>query len=166
MVQRVKPSGVFYVNEHGHLIVPRDGEAFYAGKCEEYLEFDAADIPEIATEKVSPVAPRDLTPGMAWPGSHVGVRYVLCSDDSDIYYTMEEGPRIDRYLLSRERNDARAAARLAERLREHKSAGGRIYINEAREFFAKVKEEGEWSCRYLGNLHDDIWFPEPVISGM
>src|SRR3954451_4702563 len=36
--QRV-PGGTFYINEHGHVIVPAEGGYYYAGKYDVLLEF-------------------------------------------------------------------------------------------------------------------------------
>src|SRR5205807_722984 len=99
-----------------------------------------------------------------WPGPHVGIPYVLTAERTDIRYESE--PRrnvIRRELLSATVGSAEAAA-LAKRLARHKGGSGRIYINEAREFFAPVEGATQWSYLYLGNLGSEPWFPEPLTG--
>jgi hypothetical protein len=63
--------------------------------------------------------------------------------------------------LSQE-HDATSAAKLANRLAATKGdSGGRIYINEAREFFAPILNGDELSYVYLGPLVFDVWFSSP-----
>jgi len=61
---------------------------------------------------------------------------------------------------------AAAAAALAHRLRSVKGfAGGRIYINEAGEFFAPIPgRSNNLSYLYLGPLGEDQWFPPPDVD--
>jgi hypothetical protein len=56
-------------------------------------------------------------------------------------------------------HDKVSVSRLTKRLAEVKKKGGRIYINEAGEFFAPVGGEH----LYLGPLEDDVWFPAPDV---
>jgi hypothetical protein len=91
----------------------------------------------------------------------VGIPYVLTAERTDIRYESEPRPNvIRRELLSATVGNAAAAA-LAKRLARHKGASGRIYINEAREFFAPVQSTSRWSYLYLGNLGEEQWFPMP-----
>jgi hypothetical protein len=147
--------GAFYINEFRHVIVPADRDYYYAGTYEAPLEF------KFEEKVIGPKAPANVRPGDEWPGPHAGIPYILTAERTDIRYESE--PRsnvIRRELLSASVGDA-AAASLARRLARYKGGSGRVYINEAREFFAPVQDTSRWTYLYLGNLGDNPWFPEP-----
>lgn len=153
-----KPGGAFYINEHGHVIVPvgKPVHYYYAGQYPRHLEF------EFESSKLSPRAPTGMRPGQVWRGPHVGIPYVLTANGTDFYFKRESRPGVIRqYNLSDEVGEA-PARQLAERLRLHKRSG-RIYINEAHEFFTRLEATSGWSYIYLGNLGGDAWFPAPTV---
>lgn len=160
MVDKVKiehsgtPGGAFYINEFFDVVVPtQGGTAYFAGCYERLLEFDFDGM------IVSPRAPIGLSPGDVWPGPHVGAPYTLAGDGYDIRYELRVSPsRTQRARLTDYHNKA-SVSRLTERLVKVKKKGGRIYINEAGEFFAPVGGEH----LYLGPLEDDVWFPAPDV---
>jgi hypothetical protein len=149
------PGGAFYINEFQHVIVPADGDYYYAGTYTAPLRFD------FEGKVIGPKAPDGLTPGDEWPGPHVGIPYVLTAERTDIRYESEPRPNVIRRELLSATAGREGAAALAKRLARHKGGSGRIYVNEAREFFAPVESATQWSYLYLGNLGDDQWFPEP-----
>jgi hypothetical protein len=151
------PGGAFYINEFGHVLVPAASDGcVYAGSYSRYLEFDHGG------EVLSPRPPAGLVPGKEWPGPHVGILYKITADGRDIRYEVRTSVSEKRYLLSAVAGPGAAAA-LAQRLSKYKgSGGGRIYINEAREFFAPVGEGPRYI--YLGSLANDAWFPKPAVS--
>ncbi len=152
--------GAFYINEYFDVLVPTQaGGCFYAGTYEKLLEFD------FEGGIISPRPPTGLQPGEPWPGPHVGICYKLAAGGNDIKYERLVRPgRIQEYRLS-DYVDQRAAAQLANRLRQIKgSQGGRVYINEVGEFFAPMNDgDGDVSYVYLGPLEDDPWFPVPDV---
>lgn len=150
------PHGVFYINEFSQVLVPTPVGYICAGKYDAMLEFDYRNA------VISPRPPASLRPGSLWVGPHAGIPYVLAvarNGKHDIYYWrewFEEGIRHRKRI-------SLAQADLAGQLAKTKGpGGGRIYINEARVFFAPV-DEGEqvWRYRYLGALNGQTWFPEP-----
>jgi hypothetical protein len=162
MVNAVKEAvgqagGAFYINEYGFVLVLAQGECFYAGKYQELLEF------EFEGRLISAKAPDGLVPGTNWVGPRVGIRYKLTAEKRDIGYKVESRPSVFNERRLSEDVGAAAAQRLASRLGQHKPEGGRIYINEAREFFAPTQAVDEISYVYLGSLGDDLWFQAPVI---
>lgn len=149
------PGGAFYINEFEQVIVPADGDYYFAGMYRQHLQF------EFDGSIIGPTAPSGVKPGDNWPGPHVGIPYVLTAERTDIRYEWESRPNvIRRELLSAAVGSAEAAT-LAKRLGGYKRGGGRIYINEAREFFAPVEDARRWSYLYLGKLGNDQWFPAP-----
>src|SRR5262249_33207257 len=108
-------------------------------------------------------------PGDPWPGPHAGIRYIITADESDIYFEHEVGPRRTvRHLLSEDSGRPDDVRRLVRRLADHDhrdGSGGRIYINEERQFFApRPGEDGSLEYIYLGALRSgDPWFPEPPV---
>ena len=155
--------GAFYINEFKFVLVPDGGggPCFYAGQWDDTLVFRDGSL------EVSPHAPEDLQPGDIWPGPHVGIPYVLNASLTDIRYDISEGRRTETFFLS-DTNDSSAVRELTQRLGHHKrSAGGRIFINEAYEFFAPVREGDQWIYRYLGplDLEKDPWFLPPEGFG-
>ena len=150
--------GAFYINEFGHVLVPAGAECYCAGRYERYLEFDFEGA------RISPQAPASLKPGEVWPGPRVGVAYTLSADGSDIRYSRQTRPSVTKEFRLSEEVGEPAATRLARRLSRHKRGGGRVYINEAREFFAPIGSDGEWEHIYLGSLGDDEWFSAPRIA--
>lgn len=165
MVNKVKlevtgqRGGAFYINEYFDVVVPTiDRGFFFAGIYEkQVLEFDFDGT------ILSPRAPQGLRPGNPWPGPHAGIRYTLTAGGDDIKYELEDGRRREEHRLS---DHGPAAATLAHRLRSVKGmAGGRIYINEAGEFFAPMMTMSRnIPYLYLGPLGDDQWFPPPPVD--
>ncbi|MEI6234151.1 MAG: hypothetical protein WCT04_13935 [Planctomycetota bacterium] len=150
--------GAFYINEFGHVLVPVDQTCYCAGKYDRFLEFDFEGI------RIGPQAPEGMKPGEVWKGPRVGVAYTLTAGGKDIRYEKQTRPNVmTEFRLSKAVNPT-AAARLAKRLSQHKPNGGRIYINEAREFFSPMELDGEWNQIYLGNLAEDEWFTAPDIE--
>jgi hypothetical protein len=148
------PGGVFYINEYRDVLVKADRECYYAGNYPHDLEFDFDGT------TIGPRAPAGLEPGDEWLGPHVGIRYVLTADGSDIKYTKVVGNRELTVRLS-EHVGQEAASQLARRFREFKGpGGGRIYINEALELFSPLGEE----YIYLGSLDEDAWFDPPDVD--
>lgn len=163
MVNEVKvaangvPGGVFYINEYRDVLVPTAGGCFYAGNYPSDLEFDFEGT------VIGPRAAEDLAPGDLWPGPHVGIRYVLTADGSDVKFTKVTGYRELTEFLSDHTNPG-AAHDLARRLFSIKGAGGgRIYINEAKEFFSPVDSRDGVEYVYLGWLEEDAWFTPPDV---
>lgn len=167
MVNQVKeelsgvPGGPFYINEFGDVLVPQqDGGCAYAGTYSELLKFDYDG------QEIGPVPPPGLAPGDRWPGPHVGIRYVLAAGGTDIKYEQASGQSIREHRLSDAVGHGPAQL-LARRLAKVKGQqGGRVYINEASEFFAPLNggEKGTLYV-YLGPLEDDAWFQAPDVSG-
>lgn len=152
------PGGAFYINEFAHVLVPANGQCYFAGSYQKFLEFD------FEGGKIGPRPPEGTEPGDPWPGPHVGIPYVLAAGATDIKCKVQlSATRIREEKLSRYAGKP-AAARLSRRLGRVKgSQGGRIYINEAREFFAPVTSGYDVSYVYLGSLEDDVWFPAPGV---
>jgi hypothetical protein len=147
--------GAFYLNEYGHVVVPStDADYFFGGTYDEQLEFDF-DGETISGRPATGVAPGDV-----WTGPHVGIPYTLNANASDIRYEATFGSTVERRELSGAVGSDQAS-RLASRLGGYKPSGGRIYINECREFFAPVEGVDGWCYVYLGPLADDAWFPPP-----
>jgi hypothetical protein len=160
--------GIFYVNEWGHVLVKStDRHCYYAGR------FPDGDPPlafMFDGREVSAAPPPGLAAGQPWPGPHAGIRYTMSADETDIYYDHEVQPRRTiRHVLTEESGRSAADVRaLVRRLADHdhrEGGGGRIYINEQRQFFApRPDEEGGLEYIYLGELGDgDPWFPEPSV---
>lgn len=150
------PGGAFYINEFRHVLVPAGGKCWFAGTYYEALVFndDGASI--------TSTAPPGLKPGDDWPGPRVGIRYKLKAGGRDISYSRMDGHLETEVFLSQFCSVAEAAT-LARRLAEIVGqSGGRIYLNEAREFFKPGIEGGP--CKYLGSLGNDCWFPNPVSN--
>jgi hypothetical protein len=147
--------GAFLINEFQQVLVPTQEGWYVAGTYERILTFD------LDGDVVSPTPPSELEPGDLWPGPRVGMVYRLTDDTDDIYCKYLSGNREIKDLLSKHCG-ADSARFLAERLAEVKGdRGGRIYINEAREFFAPVGEEDSPQYLYLGPLDEESWFPPP-----
>lgn len=144
--------GPFLINEHKQVLVPTSAGWFVAGTYEEIIEF------ELDGEIISPEPPPDLSPGDHWPGPRVGMTYTLAAGGNDIYCRVEVGNREVDVKLSEQAGVE--ANFLAERLAETKGTdGGRIYINEARQFFAPVGAGEAPPYLYLGPLDEEPWFP-------
>jgi hypothetical protein len=158
--------GAFYINEYHHVLVPaQDGRVYFAGEYDRYLKFS------FNAERIGPVAPEGLKPGDPWPGPHVGIAYTLAAGGNDIYHVAEKVDAYDQeYTIKVKLSDIAGPANarsLANRLAETKgSAGGRVYINEASEFFSPPADLGG-EFIYLGHLEPDAraepdeWFPIP-----
>ncbi len=153
--------GVFYINEWGHVLVKTaDRECYYAGRYPDPMAFFYDD------REVGSVPAPDLQPGDPWPGPHAGVAYRLSADGADIYFEHEERPRrYTRHYLT-DYASAAEVRQLVRRFVPYKQTGGRIYINEAREFFTPLMgEDGDLEYVYLGPLREtDPWFPEPTVT--
>ena len=153
--------GAFYINEYCDVLVPVAGgggsECFFAGTYQSILEFD------FEGQIIGPCAPAGLRPGEPWPGPHVGIRYKLTAGGNDIAYERPSGPnRVITERLS-DHHDSDEAAALARRLAKVKGdQGGRIYINEAGEFFSPPSSRSD-EYLYLGPLDEDVWFPPPPV---
>lgn len=156
--QNDRPGGTFYINEFSQVLVPTQNGYFVAGLYDEFLEFSFEGI------LIGPRAPAGLEPGQEWRGPHVGIPYVLTADGRDVRYEREVRPQVIRRERLRDVIGAGPASQLAQRLARHKAGGGRVYINEAREFFAPIEQSGTWKYIYLGNLRDDSWFPAPTAT--
>ena len=148
------PGGAFYINEFRHVLVPAGGKCWFAGTYYEALVFndDGASI--------TSTAPPGLKPGDDWPGPRVGIRYKLKAGARDISYTRKDGSLEKEHCLSAYHSAAIAAV-LAQRIGVVKGVGGgRIYLNEASEFFGPPQIPGH-PFVYLGCLGDHPWFPNP-----
>ncbi|MFI2712092.1 hypothetical protein ACH495_18410 [Micromonospora sp. NPDC018662] len=160
-LQSQRLGGIFYINEFRHVLVPRTGGGyFFAGTHRKLLDFD------FEGRTLSPVAPPGLTPGDPWPGPHIGIRHVLAAGGDDIYRRVGTSTQGTRQELLSSVVGLEAARRLAHRLRRVKGyQGGRLYINEAREFFTPVGEGARGvSYIYLGALGDEAWFRAPHVG--
>ncbi len=158
--------GAFYINEYHHVLVPSmGGRMYFAGEYNKPLGFP------FNGGRIGPKAPEGLKPGDPWPGPHAGVAYTLAAGGNDLYH---EASKVDAHgqeftkkiKLSDFAGPANAKG-LANRLAAIKgSAGGRVYINEASEFFSPVANRG-YEFIYLGHLEPDAraepdeWFPVP-----
>ena len=152
------PGGVFYINEYRDVLVPTTEGCFFAGDYQADLEFNFEGT------TLGPRAPAALEPGEPWPGPHAGVRYGLTADGSDVKYAKVDGNReLTEYLSNQ--TSSTSARDLAQRLGGIKGlGGGRIYINEATEFFTPIARGGHVVYTYLGSLReDDPWFPAPDV---
>jgi hypothetical protein len=150
--------GAFYINEYLHVLVPTPTGCVYAGCYEPHIYF------EYDGRSLGPTPPDGLEPGDSWPGPHVGIRYTLAAGGDDIRYEVVDGRRTTEHYLSdfAGREPARA---LAQRLAAVKGQqGGRLYINEAAQFFSPMNEaDGGVRYVYLGALEEDSWFPAPPV---
>jgi len=165
MVNQVKDEvhgalgGAFYINEYGQVLVPTSTAYFYAGKYTTLLEFD------FEGKVIGPKAGSLLKPGDTWIGPHAGIPYVLAAGGRDFYYELETRPGVVKRTTLSTFVGVPAAAALGRRLSAVKgNQGGRIYINEAREFFAPIDIGGAWDQLYLGPLGNDAWFPAPDLG--
>ena len=161
MVNRVKQEyngqagGSFYINEFRHVLVPTtSGKCYFPGPYREPLVFD------LDGAKIFAEAPQGLQPGNEWIGPRVGLRYKLKAGARDISYTRKDGSLEKEHCLSAYHSAAIAAV-LAQRIGVVKGVGGgRIYLNEASEFFGPPQILGAPAV-YLGCLGDHPWFPNP-----
>ncbi len=161
MVQMVKehfdepPAGVFYINEHHHVLVKAAGGTWYAGTYAPLLIF------EFEGRLIGPEPPTGARAGDPWHGPHVGINYTLTADGKDVYYKrtvrkgVEKKERLSAYA------DASVVARLA---RPIKQQGGRLYINEARALFTPVLTTSGLTYVYLGTIAAQDWFPAPETA--
>jgi hypothetical protein len=162
-----RPGGAFYLNEHGHIVVPvmspsdRQIKCYFAGKYPGRLRFPYHG------EWIGPEPPAGLLPGDDWPGPHVGISHILAAGGDDIRYEtrIPNDPGLIRRVRLSEEVGPAYAAHLAGRLTNGKGwGGGRIYINEAQAFFAPVEIKGKYRFIYLGCLDGAPWFPEPRLG--
>lgn len=151
--------GAFVINEFQHVLVPDgQGHAYFAGEYRKFLEFS------FDGRAIGPAATDGMSPGDEWKGPRVGVRYVIAAGGNDIYYEYEPRPQVMRKVRLSDVIGSADASRLIRDVTSHKRDGGRLYINEAQEFFAPIQQGTEWIATYLGNLGDRPWFPEPTIA--
>jgi len=152
------PGGAFYINEYLDVLVPcTDRECYYAGNYRRTLHFKFDDL------EVSPKAPAGLLPGDDWPGPRVGIRFKVKAGARDIAYVRKSANRESEVCLS-DVHGTKDASALARRLSTHKGeGGGRIYLNEAFEFFGPPSNPGD-PFIYLGPLGGDLWFPPPSVD--
>lgn len=152
--------GAFYINEYYHVLVPgTDGKTYFAGEYNTFIEFD------FSGGKIGPVPPHGIKAGDPWPGPHVGIPYTLAAGGDDFYW---ESRGVDShgqsYTQKSRLSDALGkdrAKELANRIAAVKgSQGGRVYLNEASEFFSPPANPGE-DFIYLGHLDPYDWFPTP-----
>lgn len=150
-----QPGGAFYINEFRHVLVPTiNGACYFAGPYRETLVFD------LDGAKISAEAPQRLQPGNEWIGPRVGIRYKLKAGARDISYTRKDGSLENEQCLSAH-HGPKVAEVLAQRIGVVKGVnGGRIYLNEASEFFGPLQIPGA-PFVYLGCLGDHPWFPNP-----
>jgi hypothetical protein len=146
--------GGFYINEFGHVLIRKtDGEIYCVGRYHELLEFD------ISGTVISAQPPTWLKPGDEWMGHHVGRRYAITANGQDLFYRVSDDNH-HRLMHLSEMVGSGPASKLARRLVSVKgTAGGRVYINERKQFFARDGSD----FIYLGSLDDDGWYPEPSI---
>jgi hypothetical protein len=152
------PGGAFYIDEYRHVLVPTDDGCMFAGYYEEDLQF------KFEGRTIGPRPDAGIEPGQLWPGPRVGIAYTLGADGRDIRYKAETRPNVIAEKRLSKAIGAAAAARVSSRLARHKPGGGRVYVNEAGEFFAPVQRDGEWIAIYLGAIDGSDWFPDPVHS--
>lgn len=150
------PGGAFYIDEYRHVLVPTNDGCMLAGYYEADLHF------RFEGREIGPRPAESIEPGQVWPGLRVGIAYTLTADGRDVRYKVETRPNVIAEMRLSKAIGAAAAARVSSRLARHKPGGGRIYINEAGEFFAPVQRDGEWIAIYLGALSGGDWFPDPV----
>ncbi|MBC9820511.1 hypothetical protein [Terrabacter sp. MAHUQ-38] len=159
MVLNGVPGGPFYINEWGDVLVKGgDGRSCYwAGHYDERLEFKTED-----GVVVSPSAPDGLQPGDAWPGPHVGIRYVLEAGAQDVKYERVVSERRVAIVHLSDEVGGPAARETAARISAVKGAsGGRFYINEAGEMFGPVSSNDYAHFLYIGHLEASRWFAAP-----
>lgn len=153
--------GAFYINEYHHVLVPtQDRKVYFAGEYSTYVEFVFGD------GRIGPRASDGLKPGDPWHGPHVGIAYTLAAGGNDLYHevrmTDAHNQEFTRKTKLSDVVGAPTAKGLANRLASTKgSAGGRVYLNEASEFFSPASTPGG-DFVYLGHLDPDEWFPEPA----
>ena len=146
------PGGAFYINEYRCVLVPAGGTYYCAGKYTPDLEF------AFEGSVVGPRAAGGLSPGSPWPGPHHGIPYALTANGVDVKYKRESRPDVIEEVRLSDVIGRERAAQTARNLGRHKGpGGGRVYINEAQEFFTKIGED----FIYLGPLGSLPWFPEP-----
>jgi hypothetical protein len=152
------PGGSFYINEYGDVLVPsQDGNCYWAGNFDSRLEFRTED-----GVVVTPSAPHDLEPGDAWPGPHVGIRYVLMAGGQDVRYERKVSERRVEIVQLSDEVETAAARQTAARIAAVKGAsGGRFYINEAGEMFGPVSSNDFADFVYIGHIEDSSWFKAP-----
>ena len=166
MVNEVKeeihgaPGGSFYINEYGQVLVPTTNMTyFYAGTYPTLLEFP------FERTVIGPKASAHKKPGDTRDGPHAGIPYTMAAGGRDFYYEVESRPGVVKKVTLSSFVGVPAAAAVARRLAKVKGdQGGRVYINEAREFFAPIALGGSWEQQYLGPLGSDAWFPVPEVG--
>lgn len=149
-----KPGGAFYINEFCDVIVPCDGNYYFADTYQKVLEF------EFEGQIIGPRAPEGLRPGDEWPGPHVGVAYTLKAGATDIEYKRPLRDRVTETVRLSDFHDEADVSALTRRFASIKGpGGGRIYVNECGEAFSPTRD----GHKYLGHLGEDVWFPAPDV---
>jgi len=163
-----KPGGAFYINEYGHVIVPTVDNAapstpyYLAGTYSDLLEFEFEG--NLLSPEPVGLDGKPLEIGKEWQGPRVGIPYVLAAGGSDIKYTLEVRPNVEKTVKLSEKVGVGAANATAAKLRTLRGfTGGRFYINERRCLFTPVAAQGSTSSFvYAGQLGaNDAWFPNP-----
>jgi hypothetical protein len=149
--------GRFVINEYRHVIVPtQNGQVLFAGVYTPDLEF------EFDSHLISPVAPKGINPGDVWPGPHVGVRYTLAANASDVRYEEETSRGTLKRVCLSDHFSTSELGSLLQMFRATKPQGGAVYVNEARELFAPVDAGSGYKRLYIGHLGKRPWFPDPT----
>lgn len=183
LIQSVKdpPSGVFYINEYRHVIVPMphgdpDGTSVhyhYVGKFRDGFTFTYEDRP-LSTKAVDAEG-RPLEPGDQWFGPRPGIPYALAAGGQDIYHEMpaltdDVNPRVKprttkKVKLSKALRDPERVRRAcAPVVKVRGYSGGRFYVNENGVIFTPTTSDfGEIDYIFCGHIDLENWFPEPPV---
>lgn len=176
MVNRIKDEfnaqkgGAFYINEYRQVIVPTTEGYFCAGEYHKILTFTlknfADDVDVEISGKPRGLDGNKLKLGETWEGCLMGIPYILTAGGNDIRFEIKlSETHFRKVLLSRATNPAAARA-LARRLSRTigNDQGGRFYINDQREMFKPITENGWVKYIYIGKLQeDDPWFPKTLF---
>lgn len=166
MVNRVKrdisgqPFGSFYINEYKQILVPVVSSTNYylAGKYETPLRFEFEG--KIISGEPINLEGNPLSPGDTWVGPHPGIPYTLCAGGSDIKYTMQPRPNVEKTVKLSKVLGPEDAQKVASKISQFKGHfGGRFYVNEFCSIFAPIKEGYDWRYLYIGRLDLEKWFP-------
>lgn len=167
----IQKGGSFYINEFRQVIVPAGGEYFCAGEYRRNLSFMIRNFLPGKDVEISgkPYAldGHKLRPGEPWEGCLMGIPYVLAAGGKDIRFEIRLSPNHFRRIPLSKVVSPGEAMRLASRLCKiiGDSAGGRFYINDQREMFKPVTQNGEFVYIYLGRLEEtDPWFDPSAFT--
>lgn len=167
MVNDVKASlgslkGSFYINEYKQVIVPIPGTRDYylAGEYDKPLRFEF-EGKTLSGEPID-LDGNPISPGERWVGPHPGIPYVLKAGASDIYFTSEPRPDVEKKHRLSKTVGPEIANEVCTLIREHKGFdGGRFYVNEFCSIFAPMNEGSDIQYIYIGLLDLEQWFPKP-----